>query len=368
LENRTFLKGLWYHAALSRDLKPGGVMQRVIMGEPIALARTHDGAVFALRDLCPHRGAPLSAGRLFAKGEAVDGETLSEDQLECPYHGWRFGADGRCAAIACLSKTQADAPIGKIGVRRYAVRERQGFIWVYMSDRPLDGAAAQGEDAPDHDPPQIPGFDDDARPRFSIFFDFNCHVDHAALGLIDPAHGPFVHRSWYWRTRASMHEKEKTFAPVERGFKMVKHQPSSNSFAYKLLGGKPTTEISFILPGVRFEHIEIGPKTVTGVTTATPIHQTKTRVRQTFFWDHPVMSALRPFLATFGKSFLSQDRDIIELQREGLKYEPSLMLAYDPDAQGRWYFQMKARWLDALNGGAPFQNPLTEPVTLRWRS
>ena len=46
---------------------------------PVVLGRGKDGALFALRDRCPHRGMALSKGKF-------DGDTLM-----CPFHGWRFG-------------------------------------------------------------------------------------------------------------------------------------------------------------------------------------------------------------------------------------------------------------------------------------
>src|SRR5437763_1006796 len=44
------------------------------------------------------------------------------------------------------------------------------------------------------------------------------HIDHGIIGLMDPAHGPFVHQSWFWRKRASIHEKAKQFEPIPNGF------------------------------------------------------------------------------------------------------------------------------------------------------
>ena len=35
-----------------------------------------------------------------------------------------------------------------------------------------------------------------------------CNVDHGIIGLMDPAHGPFVHQAWWWRSGASIHEKD----------------------------------------------------------------------------------------------------------------------------------------------------------------
>ncbi len=44
----------------------------------VALFRTRDDQVFALRDSCPHRGGPLSQG-------IVHGTTVT-----CPLHNWKI--------------------------------------------------------------------------------------------------------------------------------------------------------------------------------------------------------------------------------------------------------------------------------------
>ena len=83
-------------------------------------------------------------------------------------------------------------------------------------------------------------------------------MDHGIIGLMDPAHGPFVHQAWWWRSRASIREKDKQFEPIEQGFRMSAHQPSANSAPYKLLGvyGQPmATTIDFMLPNRRYEII-----------------------------------------------------------------------------------------------------------------
>ena len=47
-------------------------------------------------------------------------------------------------------------------------------------------------------------------------------VDHGIIGLMDPAHGPFVHQAWWWRTQHSIHEKKKNFEPIPNGFRMAR--------------------------------------------------------------------------------------------------------------------------------------------------
>src|SRR6185436_9576523 len=65
-----FLRDLWYMPALAKSLARGQM----------------------LREICPHRGVPLSAGRI-----------LANETVECPYHGWRFRKSGSCAKIPSLT-------------------------------------------------------------------------------------------------------------------------------------------------------------------------------------------------------------------------------------------------------------------------
>ena len=77
---------------------------------------------------------------------------------------------------------------------------------------------------------------------------------------------------------------------------MLRHAPSSNSTAYKLLGGKMTTEISFRLPGIRIEHVEAGRNALVGLTAVTPITTEATMIHQLMYWTMPWLSALKPVL------------------------------------------------------------------------
>ncbi len=88
--------------------------------------------------------------------------------------------------------------------------------------------------------PELPIFSDRHRSAH-LTAELPCNVDHGIIGLMDPAHGPFVHQAWWWRSRHSIHEKEKHFEPIPQGFRMSAHTPSANSAPYKLLGvyGEP---------------------------------------------------------------------------------------------------------------------------------
>jgi phenylpropionate dioxygenase-like ring-hydroxylating dioxygenase large terminal subunit len=352
-----FVRDAWYFAVLSRDVAPGSLKRHELMGEPVLIGRTKAGDIYGMRDICPHRAAPLSAGRTVQK----PGEP---ETVECPYHGWRFRTDGVCAAIPSLVEDQAmDA--GRIRVRSYPVVESQGMVFVFMRSDPRSDAE------PDHAPPVFPGVVGGG-PRLVEDMIFDSHIDHAVVGLMDPAHGPFVHQQWWWRSEHSMHEKAKAFEPREFGFAMARHTPSSNSRAYRILGGKPATEITFRLPGYRWEHIVVGEgqagaKQVLALTCLTPVTETSTRITQIFWSDHWVFGLARPFLRMGVVAFLKQDGGMVNLQNEGLKYDPALIWIDDADKQAKWYQQLKREWAASRAEGRDFANPV-KPETLRWKS
>ena len=319
---------------------------KTVLGEPLLLARRRDGEVFALRDICPHRGLPLSFGWF-------DGT-----EVTCAYHGWRFDGGGRCTGIPSLTAAQDFDP-GRIKVRRYPCREAQGCIWVFMADDPRN-------DVPEIDPPEVPDVGERS-PRVIESQTFQCQSDQAVVGLVDPAHGPFVHAAWWWRRRRSMHEKEKRFAPSPLGFRMVRHPPSANSVAYRVLGGEISTEISFCLPGVRIEHIRAGPHAVCNLTAVTPVSDERTEVHNLIYWTQPWLTPLTPVLKPLARHFLSQDRRMVSRQQLGLRHNPPLMLINDADTQVKWYYRLKKEWQRVQDEGGAFSNPVKDTV-LRWRT
>jgi len=349
---RGFLYDHWYFAALSQAVKAGSLRRVDMLGEPVLIGRTRAGKAFALRDICPHRAAPLSAGRLVSVGHEGEG-------VECPYHGWRFrAADGICTSVPSLLADQ-DLTVERIQVRAYPVHEDQGLILVYVAGDPRDAA-------PPEPPPHFEGVTGGA-PKLVDTMDFDTHIDQAVVGLMDPTHGPYVHQQWWWRSKSNQLEKAKRFEPRTLGFSMVRHAPSKNSRAYRILGGAPATEITFRLPGYRWEHIEVGRRQVLALTCLTPTTLEKTRITQIIWSDHPAFLVFRPLIAAGARRFLRQDGDMVNLQNQGLKYDPPLIWIDDADRQAKWYQALKREWAKSRAEGRAFVNPV-ESATLRWRS
>ncbi len=341
--------GEWYPAARVDTLKRGKTSTALLLGVPLLLGRKSDDSLFAMKDLCPHRGIPLSAGWF-------DG-----DQVQCKYHGWKFEpCSGRCTEIPSLTSFDVLQP-AKIYATSYPCEERDGYAWVYLPE--AGSGKLKGE------LPQVPEL-----PKFSAKFraahltaDLPCNVDHGIIGLMDPAHGPFVHQAWWWRSRASIHEKTKHFEPIGEGFRMSAHAPSGNSAPYKLLGvyGEPiTTTIDFVLPNRRYETIRCGDKWFASLTTVTPITPSTCRIDVIAAWNVfyrvPFVTSIARF---FGARFVRQDQQTMVEQAQGLRFHPALMLIDDADKPAKWYFALKQARL--AKSGA---HPLSGPVELHWRS
>jgi phenylpropionate dioxygenase-like ring-hydroxylating dioxygenase large terminal subunit len=118
----------WWPVAASTDLGTTPVAVEVD-GEGYVAFRPEPGGPAAVLPLrCPHRLVRLDHGSL------VDG------RLRCPYHGWEFGPDGRCALVPSAGPEAAPPPRASL-TAPWGVKEQDGTLWVAPVE-PGSGAAA----------------------------------------------------------------------------------------------------------------------------------------------------------------------------------------------------------------------------------
>ncbi|MFO1338429.1 MAG: aromatic ring-hydroxylating dioxygenase subunit alpha [Burkholderiaceae bacterium] len=160
-----FPRNAWYVAATAAEIadKPLG---RTVCNEPMVFYRGAEGRVHALEDFCPHRGAPLSLGR------------VCEGQLVCGYHGLAMDCDGKTVAMP------GQRVRGFPAVRPYPVVERHGFVWVWPGE------------ASEADPARVPhlAWADSAEWAYGgglyrLACDYRLMVDN----LMDLTHETYVH-------------------------------------------------------------------------------------------------------------------------------------------------------------------------------
>jgi phenylpropionate dioxygenase-like ring-hydroxylating dioxygenase large terminal subunit len=158
----------WYVAMPTAKLDEGP-QPFSLFGEEMVLWKAADGTVSALKDECCHRAAKLSLGEV--KGSSI----------QCPYHGWEFGADGHCTSIPQRPGLTPEIA-ARAFVKRYHVAVRYEYVWVAVED-------------PVMDIPVLPEFD---APGFRFIDCFHEPWDMSLFRLADNffdlAHVAFVHR------------------------------------------------------------------------------------------------------------------------------------------------------------------------------
>ncbi len=156
----------WHPVAYGNEVAPDAPFGTTLLNEAIVVWRTADGVPHAMQDLCIHRGTALSLGR------------IEDDCVVCPYHAWRYDAEGMCVRIP--QKADASIPT-KARVPAYRVVERYSLIWVALED-------------PVYPLPELPELEDEAWKLVRTGpFDWQSDASRQVENFTDFGHFPWVH-------------------------------------------------------------------------------------------------------------------------------------------------------------------------------
>jgi Rieske 2Fe-2S family protein len=125
-EQERIFERMWFCAVLAADLPTPGSFRTVTVGrESVLLVRGRDGALRAFLNSCRHRGALICdqpAGQV-------------RRNLQCPYHAWTYGLDGKLIAAPNLADL-GDIDRTAFGLIPVAATEWLGYLWVCLADEP----------------------------------------------------------------------------------------------------------------------------------------------------------------------------------------------------------------------------------------
>lgn len=169
-----FAKNCWYMVTDVEDVTGAAPVAVKVAGEDIVLYRDTANRIIAMADVCPHRMAPLSLGR------------IEGDDIRCMYHGITFGSDGQCKSVP-----GQDMVPKTFCVKKYAIYEGPAWIWVWIGDQ------SQADEAliPDqhfHDPKffNVRKGSVEFNASYELFNDNTCDLSHVS----------FVHESTFGAT------------------------------------------------------------------------------------------------------------------------------------------------------------------------
>lgn len=291
------LRNAWYIACTSSALKRRPLTV-TLFGAPLVLWRDASDVAHAFEDRCPHRSAPLSAG------------IVKDGCLVCPYHGWSFGKEGKCASIPALGIGRPIPAAAR--ARSYAVLEQQGYVWVWPGE-----AGATGQ------PFQFPHLGESNWITFHMSTRFESSVEACLENFLDCPHTATVHRGWF--RNPDTREMEATVRRHAHGVDVTfADEPVTDSLVSRLLypRGLPLRHTDrFIMPNVSRVDYEFGPLHHYIITShAVPVSESQTQVFTIITFRHGRLGRLmRLMFEPMSRRIIRQDVDILKMHGDNVR-------------------------------------------------
>jgi len=161
----------WYPICTSEELNASEPVPAQVLELPFVAFRDADGVPHVLANTCVHRGGSL------ARGSVKDG------CIVCPYHGWRYGGDGKCQLVPSLD--QGSKIPARAKVDSYPVQERYGIVFAFLGDLPEQERPPLYEIQEYNDPKW--------RSTELMVLEPACYYERSLENGMDPVHNEFVH-------------------------------------------------------------------------------------------------------------------------------------------------------------------------------
>ncbi|MGJ8454479.1 Rieske 2Fe-2S domain-containing protein [Pseudothermotoga sp. U03pept] len=288
---------MWLAVASSKEVsaRPVGVVR---LGKEIVFWRDTTGKLNAVKDLCVHRKARLSAG------EVVNG------RIQCPFHGFEYDGTGRVKLIPALGRNHQVEE--RFAIEAYTVTEKAGMIWLWVGENNL-----QGE----------PRFFDDIDENFA-YAEFKelwrVPYPRAVENQLDVMHLPFIHKTTIGRGNRTLvngpvvkwiDENEfffYVFNEIDNGQKVKKPEELNIDLSRVYL--------EFIFPNTWQNHIT---NSIRVVAFFVPVDESKTMIYLRFYVRATKIKWLDKLIATtgmpFNKKVLHQDKRVVETQEHDIR-------------------------------------------------
>ncbi len=268
-----------------------------LLSRHLVLFRTSDGAPAALEDRCAHRGMPLAAGR------------VSDDCLQCPYHGWRYNSAG----IATIPSV----PVGSTtnaacSVPAFQCQEQDGYVWVCLADETVSEC-----------PPKFPHWGEAGWTTFTMFNRFEAPVESCLENFLDCPHATFVHRRWF---RSPTHREVRCSVRALNDGAVAEYldEPRKKSLVWSLLsparGAMQHTD-RYIAPATtRVDYVFSANRQYIITSSCTPVNDQHTDVYTVITFRYSIWGwFIRLFFEPLSRRIIAQDVATLRAQHQNLQ-------------------------------------------------
>ena len=196
--------GRYWHPILFSTDVAGTPVKAKLLDVDLVVYRTSKGVV-AARDLCMHRGSPLSMGH------------MQGDEIVCAYHGWRYGPQGECVRIP--SQPAAVRISSRARLLTINCAERYGLIWACISE-PCAGL------------PDCPVLEDPSYRFLQLGMQsWKTSAARQVENFMDVSHFPFVHAGTFGNpdvTEVARVDVEQTLRGLHYDFPYLASNPKNS--------------------------------------------------------------------------------------------------------------------------------------------
>lgn len=296
----------WYAVGWANKLKPGDILPVTIWQQAIAVYRAANSQLYALEDVCPHKGVALHKGK------------VQGCHLACGYHGWEFDGNGQCVSIPYLPKEQK---LPRAKARSYPVQEKYNLIWIF----PGEPLAATTSSLPD-----ISEFDQPDWFMVPVTAHFQAHFSMCNDNSMDVFHG-FLHQKlqgWFDPVLINLRETEASVC--------AEYKVSYKGRMAQFLGLSERADQVTTLPvstEYRYPHFFSSLQGISSLyLMRLPVGPTQTRSFAFFFFKvrlpKTILKPLKPLLRTLLQrfvllKFLAQDIEMVESEQQTYLANPS---------------------------------------------
>jgi phenylpropionate dioxygenase-like ring-hydroxylating dioxygenase large terminal subunit len=265
----------WYVIGKKSDFLKNRPKKIQVWNTNYVVWRNENNSYVALDDVCPHKGASLSAGK------------ICDNNIVCPYHGYEFNEKGTLTNVPGI----CFKPSPVYDVKKYNIIEKND--WVYLntyyvnefSDVNITGSYIYNE-------PEI----EQGCAVVHLDMEYKCYSRILSENSLDIMHIAFVHTFGNKARPNPTKEIPPTLIGPNHYKSTYYYESGDDSIARKVFGVKDLIiENEFILPHTTVARVKFGDQVSTVITFALPLGDNKSRLFvKTYrnFWDNQVGYAI----------------------------------------------------------------------------